>query len=63
MRGHGKHMWVCAAMVVVALIAVAVTGKGVYLLPALGCVLMMGAMMWMMGGMSGKGGRGGAEGS
>ena len=57
MRGHGAHMWMCAAMVVVALVAVAATGNGFFILPALGCMLMMGAMMWlMMGGMSGRDG-------
>ena len=56
MRGHGAHIWMCAAMVVVALVAVLATGSGAYILPALGCTLMMGAMMWMM--MVGVRGRG-----
>ena len=57
MRGHGAHMWMCAAMVVVALVVVAATGNAVFILPAVGCMLMMGAMMWMMmGGMGGHGG-------
>ena len=57
MRGHGVHMWMCAAMVAVALVAVLVTGSAWYILPALGCMLMMGAMMWlMMGAMGGRGG-------
>lgn len=47
----------CAAMVAVALVFVLATGSALYLLPVVGCVLMMGAMMWMMmGGMSGRGG-------
>jgi hypothetical protein len=50
-------MWMCAAMVVVALVVVLATGSALYILPALGCMLMMGAMMWMMlSGMSGHGG-------
>jgi hypothetical protein len=56
MRGRGKHMWICAAMIVVALALVLVTGSGFYLLPVVGCVLMMGVMMWAMAGMSGRGG-------
>jgi hypothetical protein len=48
----------CVAMVVIALVLVAATGSALYILPAVGCVLMMGAMMWMMmGGMGGRGGR------
>lgn len=41
-------MWICVAMVVIALVVVAATGGTLYILPAVGCVLMMGAMMWMM---------------
>lgn len=50
MRGHGMHMWMCGAMVLAALIAVAVTGSATAVLPAIGCVLMMAVMMAMMGG-------------
>jgi hypothetical protein len=39
-------------MVVVALIVVLVTGSALVLLPVLGCVVMMGAMMYVMGGMA-----------
>jgi hypothetical protein len=38
-------MWMCAAVVVIALVVVAATGSALYILPAIGCVLMMGAMM------------------
>ena len=58
MRRHGMHMWMCGAMVLVALIVVLATGSVFALLPAIGCVVMMGAMMWMMGrGMSHAGHR------
>jgi crotonobetainyl-CoA:carnitine CoA-transferase CaiB-like acyl-CoA transferase len=58
MRGHGTHIWMCVALVVVALVLVASTGSGTFfVLPLLGCMLMMGAMMWMMmGAMGGRGG-------
>ena len=47
-------MWMCAAMVVVALVVVLGTGNALFILPAIGCTVMMGAMMWMMmGGMGG----------
>jgi hypothetical protein len=49
-------MWMCAAMVVAALVVVLATGSALYIIPALGCMLMMGAMMWMMSGMGGRGG-------
>ena len=53
MRGHGMHMWLCGAMIVAAVVTALATGTAAFLLPALGCVLMMGAMMWMMAGMGG----------
>lgn len=61
MRGHGAHMWMCGVMIVGALIAVALTGNGAVLLPALGCVLMMAVMMKAMGSMRGDGGRDGHD--
>ena len=48
-------MWMCGAMVVGALIIVLATGSAVAFLPVIGCVLMMGVMMAMMGGMGGHG--------
>ena len=61
MRGHGAHIWMCVAVVAVALVLVFATGSGAwFVLPFLGCALMMGAMMWMM--MGGMGGRGGGSG-
>ena len=58
MRGHGMHMWMCGAMVLVALVVVLATGSAYFLLPVIGCVVMMGAMMLMMGGIGGRGGHG-----
>jgi hypothetical protein len=58
MRGHGMHMWMCGAMVLVALVVVLATGTAYFLLPVIGCVVMMGAMMLMMGGIGGRGGHG-----
>lgn len=49
-------MWMCGAMVVAALVVVPATGNAFAFLPVIGCVLMMGVMMWMMGGMGGHGG-------
>ena len=56
MRGHGTLMWICGAAVLVALVVVVVTGSAIAFLPVIGCVLMMGAMMYMMGGMGRRGG-------
>ena len=58
MGGHGIHMWMCGAMVLVALVVVLATGSAYFLLPVIGCVVMMGAMMLMMGGIAGRGGHG-----
>ena len=55
MRGHGAHMWMCGAMVVLALVIVLATGSAFAFLPVIGCVLMMAVMMLMMGGMGGHG--------
>jgi hypothetical protein len=51
-----KMMWACLALVVLALVfAFAGAGRGMMLF-ALPCMLMMGAMVWMM--VRGMGGRG-----
>jgi hypothetical protein len=47
-------MWICGAMIGVALVVVAATGNAFVLLPALGCLAMMAMMMWMMMGMRGQ---------
>ncbi|HVC07019.1 MAG TPA: hypothetical protein VND98_05480 [Solirubrobacterales bacterium] len=55
-----KMMWGCGAIVLVALI-VALATNAYVLLFVIPCMLMMGAMVWMMmGGMSG-GTRGGDQ--
>jgi len=50
-----KMMWGCLALVLVAAVA-AITINASILLFAIPCVIMMGAMMWMMmgAGMGGK---------
>jgi hypothetical protein len=48
-------MWMCGAMVVLALVIVLATGSAFAFLPVIGCVLMMVVMMQMMGGMGGHG--------
>ena len=64
MRHHLKNHWMhigCAAMVVIA-IALLIGGAGVFvaIIPGIGCLLMMGLMMWMMSGaMHGSGGASG----
>jgi hypothetical protein len=46
-------------MVIIALIVVLATGNvAVVLLPVIGCMLMMGVMMYMMINMGGRGGGG-----
>jgi len=58
MQGHSmKMMWGCVALIALALV-LAVSGVGAAALFVIPCVLMMGAMMWMM-----MGGRGGGSGS
>ena len=60
MRQHSmKMMWGCVAVLVIVVV-LAVTGANAgFLLFALPCMLMMGAMMWMMMGGIGGRGRGG----
>jgi hypothetical protein len=56
-----KMMWGCVAILALAVIlSVAVANAG-FLLFALPCMLMMGAMMWMMMGGMGGGSRGGDQ--
>jgi hypothetical protein len=55
MKHSIKMMWGCVAFVAVAVVLAAAGVKGAYFaLMAIPCVLMMGAMAWMM--MRGMGG-------
>ena len=55
MKGHGKHLLMCAPMVAVGIFLLA-SGSGVAaLLPIAACILMMWVMMSAMGGHRGHG--------
>jgi uncharacterized membrane protein len=59
MKHSMKMMWGCAGLVALAVVLAAVGVKGAYVaLLALPCVLMMGAMVWMMVRMAGGSHRG-----
>ena len=45
-----KHVWMCVGVITVALGLGVVTGVGAFLLVPIACVVMIGAMMWMMMG-------------
>lgn len=45
----GTGMWICVGLIGVAVVALAVGLSGSWIiLPLIGCVAMMGMMMWMM---------------
>jgi hypothetical protein len=51
MMRHSHMMWFCGALMILGVV-LAVTGAGaVAFLAPLGCVAMMGVMVWMMFGM------------
>jgi choline-glycine betaine transporter len=54
MQHSMKMMWGCVAAIVIVAILAATGSGAAYLLFALPCALMMGAMLWMM--MRGMGG-------
>ena len=54
MTHSAKMMWACAAILALALGLVAASASSAYLLFAIPCMIMMGAMFWMM--MRGAGG-------
>ena len=45
---HGKHMLVCAVFAAAAIVLVSAGAGAFVFVPALGCALMMGMMIWMM---------------
>jgi 4-amino-4-deoxy-L-arabinose transferase-like glycosyltransferase len=49
-----KLMWGCIAIVAFVIVAAVAGARPGYVLFALPCMLMMGAMMWMMIGASGR---------
>jgi len=59
MKHSMKMMWGCVALVVVAVVLSLAGANVAYALFALPCMLMMGAMVWMMiRGMGGRRGQG-----
>jgi hypothetical protein len=58
MKHSMKMMWGCVAFAVVAIVLVS-SGFGAGALFIIPCMLMMGAMMWMMMGGMGRMGGGG----
>ena len=54
MKNHGTHFAICGVALAIGIV-LAVTGTSpLAILPGLGCLLMMGLMMWGMGAMHGK---------
>jgi len=43
-----SHLLICVGLVVAAVVLVSAGVESAFLIPVLGCALMMGAMMWMM---------------
>ena len=54
------HIAICAGLVAIAIVLVTVGATAVAFVPALGCALMRGLMIWMMVRPHGHGGGGGA---
>jgi hypothetical protein len=57
---HWHHIAICAGLVAIAIVLITVGAEAVAFVPALGCALMMGLMIWMMVRPHGHGGGGGA---
>jgi len=53
MNHSAKLMWGCVAIVALAVVLAVALTTSYYLLFALPCVLMIGAMLWMMRGRDG----------
>ena len=45
---HWHHMLICAGLVAVTIVLVTAGAGAFAFVPALGCALMMGMMVWMM---------------
>lgn len=57
MKSSMNMMWGCVAVIAVVIVLAVSGAGGGYLVFAVGCALMMGAMMWMMmGGPRGRSG-------
>jgi hypothetical protein len=52
------HMLICLGLIVLGVVLVATGASAVAFLPAIACMLMMGAMMWIMMRGGGSGGSG-----
>ena len=50
------HLLVCAGLVIVGIVLVTAGADAFAFIPALGCALMMGMMIWMMVRARGHGG-------
>ena len=53
---YWPHMAICAGLVAVGIVLVAAGAEAFAFVPALGCMLMMGLMIWMMVRPGGHGG-------
>jgi hypothetical protein len=54
MKGHWKHLAMCAPMIALAAVLIATGASAAALVPVAGCVLMMGLMMAAMGMFAGR---------
>ena len=52
MNHSGRLMWACVAVVALALVLAFAFTTPYYLLFVVPCIIMLGAMVWMMGGGS-----------
>jgi hypothetical protein len=52
------HMLICAGLVIVGIVLITAGAQAFAFIPALGCALMMGMMIWMMVRHGGHGGGG-----
>jgi hypothetical protein len=53
---HRNHMLICAGLALVLIVLVSAGASAFAFIPALGCALMMGMMVWMMVRPGGHGG-------